>query len=220
MSKPQPTHRLQLFKLLCYFGCGLSLTLLRLYLDWTPATAIVPKTDNLTPNTTRLTSSPTPLHPPLSPRYGGRAEDKAFYSQGGSQTPPFPAREGGLGGLGLSYPSSMNLTSTVQVTTNNALNLFEQGKTLYQTGQFAAALDAWQKAATAYKTQGEPLNQAMTLSNLALAYQELGQWDEANQVINQSLTLLKTISPNTPAIAASATSSSSKYFNSFIQSSE
>jgi CHAT domain-containing protein/uncharacterized protein HemY len=88
-------------------------------------------------------------------------------------------------------------TPTLQATTNNPLNLFEQGKTLYQTGQFAAALDAWQQAATAYKTQGEPLNQAMTLSNLALAHQELGQGDEANQAIKESLTLLKTIPPNT-----------------------
>jgi len=78
------------------------------------------------------------------------------------------------------------------------LTLFQQGKTYYQAGQFAAALNAWQKAANAYQTQGEPLNQAMTLSNLALAYQELAQWNQANHAIAQSFTLLDTIPPNTP----------------------
>jgi serine/threonine protein kinase len=47
-----------------------------------------------------LTSPPTPLHPPQSPRRGGRTEDEAFNSREGSLTPPFPRREGGLGGLG------------------------------------------------------------------------------------------------------------------------
>ena len=78
------------------------------------------------------------------------------------------------------------------------LTLFQQGKTYYQAGQFAAALNAWQKAANAYQTQGEPLNQAMTLSNLALAYQELAQWNQANHAIAQSFTLLDTIPPNIP----------------------
>jgi len=148
MSKSQPTRRPKLHKLLCYVGIGLSLTLLKLYLDWTPATAIVPQTDNLTSNTTHLTSPPAPL------------------LQGeGSQTP---------------------------------LTLFQQGKTHYQAGQFAAALDAWQQAAAAYQAQGEPLNQAMTFSNLALAYQELAQWDQANHAMAQSFALLDTIPPNTP----------------------
>jgi predicted ATPase/signal transduction histidine kinase len=49
-----------------------------------------------------LTSPPAPLHPPHSPRNGGRTEDEAFYSREGSQIPPFPSREGGLGGLGRS----------------------------------------------------------------------------------------------------------------------
>jgi hypothetical protein len=47
-----------------------------------------------TTNTTRQTSPPTPL------------------LQGeGSNTPPFPSREGGLGGLGLSAPGSIESTT-------------------------------------------------------------------------------------------------------------
>ncbi len=166
MSRQQPIHRTQLLKLLCYFGCGLSLTLLKLYLDWTPATAIVPKTDNLI-----LTEN--------------KAEGRRQRAEGKRDVfLSFPTDAP----VGNSYPT---------VTTNNPLNLFEQGKTFYQTGQFTAALDAWQQAATAYAAQGVLLNQAMTLSNLALAYQELGQSDEANQAINQSFALLKTIPTNT-----------------------
>ncbi|HEY9610835.1 CHAT domain-containing tetratricopeptide repeat protein, partial [Allocoleopsis sp.] len=45
-------------------------------------------------------SSTIPLDPPQSPRSGGRTENKDLDSREGSPTPPFPMREGGLGGLG------------------------------------------------------------------------------------------------------------------------
>lgn len=154
---------------------GLSLTLLRFYLDWTPATAIVPQTDTLTPNTTHVTSPSASLIPPNSLRSldSPDLENLSPALEKALNPPPFP-------------------------TSNNALTLFQQGKTYYQAGQFAAALDAWQQAAAAYQTQGEPLNQAMTLSNLALAYQELAESDQANQAMEQSFALLDTIPANTP----------------------
>lgn len=60
------------------------------------------------PNTTRDTSPPTRLvnkrlRPLPSPLKGENERGGE-----GSNTPPFPSREGGLGGLGLSYPSSMD----------------------------------------------------------------------------------------------------------------
>ncbi len=166
MSRQEPTRRPQLLKLLCYFGCGLSLTLLRLYLDWTPATAIAPETDNPIPSRLKFD----------------------IYSLIAS---PFTRVSN------VALNQSTDTTSTIQATTNNPLNLFERGKTLYQAGQFAAARDAWQQAATAYAARGEPLNQAMTLSNLALAHQELGQQDEANRAMTESFELLETIPANT-----------------------
>ncbi|HEY9832807.1 MAG TPA: hypothetical protein V6D26_19800 [Stenomitos sp.] len=51
-----------------------------------------------TSNTTRDTSPPTPSSPSLR------------LQREGSMTPPFPTREGGLGGLGLSDPSSIEST--------------------------------------------------------------------------------------------------------------
>ena len=67
----------------------------------------------------------------------------------------------------------------------------QQGKTLYDAGQFAEAVNVLQQAAADFKTTGDGLREAMTLSNLSLAYQQLGLWAEAEKAIAQSLDLLK-----------------------------
>lgn len=71
----------------------------------------------------------------------------------------------------------------------------QQGRELYETGQYAQAAAVWRQAAKAYQARGDSLNQAMALSNLALAYQQLGTWSPANQVIATSLQLLNSNSP-------------------------
>ncbi len=78
----------------------------------------------------------------------------------------------------------------IQSSQSHALD--RRGRELYRNGEFAAAAIAWQQAAIAYQTQGDRLNQAMALSNLSLAYQQLGQWSKATQAITDSLDLLKT----------------------------
>jgi len=70
--------------------------------------------------------------------------------------------------------------------------LVQQGRQLYDAGQFVEAARVWQQAAQAYQTQNDGLNQAMVLSNLSLAYQQLGQWSEAKNAIASSLKLLQT----------------------------
>jgi hypothetical protein len=52
------------------------------------------------------------------------------------------------------------------------LQLVQQGKKFYQSGRFAEAVEVWQQAAVALAQVGDRLNQAMVLSNLALAYQQ------------------------------------------------
>lgn len=69
-------------------------------------------------------------------------------------------------------------------------SFFEQGTTLYQAGQFADAANAFQKAAQVYQTRGKRLKQAAAISNLSLAYQQLGRWQEARDSIAESLVLL------------------------------
>ena len=81
-------------------------------------------------------------------------------------------------------------TLPIQASAIAPQQLFEQGTTLYQSGQFAEAASAFQKAAKFYQTQGNRLKQAAMLSNLSLAYQQLGQWQDAKEAIKESLVLL------------------------------
>jgi CHAT domain-containing protein len=60
----------------------------------------------------------------------------------------------------------------------------------YQTQQFTAAIVQWQRDLQSFEQNGDRANQAAVLSNLAMAYQQLGQWDDANAAIAQSLMLL------------------------------
>ncbi len=79
-----------------------------------------------------------------------------------------------------------SLTSTTQTQ-----SLVQQGKTLYEAGQFAEAAKVLQQAVSAFAAEGDKTKQAMTLSNLALAYQQLGLWPQASAAITDSLKLLQ-----------------------------
>ena len=68
----------------------------------------------------------------------------------------------------------------------------EQGRLRYQAGQFAEAVTLWQQAAQTYQRQGNTPHQALSLSYLAMAYKDLGQWEAARGAIAQSLDLLQT----------------------------
>src|SRR5919202_4473355 len=80
---------------------------------------------------------------------------------------------------------------TVVQGSSNPKTLVEQGKTLYEAGKFSEAATVLQQAATAFKIQGDVLKTAMTLSNLSLAYQQLGLWSKAEQALSESLQLLQ-----------------------------
>lgn len=67
----------------------------------------------------------------------------------------------------------------------------QQGREYYEIGQFSTAIKIWQQVLKVYQSQGDKLNQARVLSNLSLGYQQLGQWSEANQTINDSLKLVQ-----------------------------
>jgi CHAT domain-containing protein/Flp pilus assembly protein TadD len=78
----------------------------------------------------------------------------------------------------------------LKTLTPNLSDAIQQGKELYQAGQFSEAVTTWQKAAAMFEAQGDVLNQALTLSYLASAFEQLGQWTQATQAISQSLQLL------------------------------
>ncbi|MCC5648297.1 CHAT domain-containing protein [Nostoc sp. XA013] len=83
----------------------------------------------------------------------------------------------------------INSITSLAVTSDPA-SLLQQGKFLYDSGNFAKAVEVLQGAVQAYRQQGESLRLAATLSNLSLGYQQLGAWNQAQQAITESLNLL------------------------------
>lgn len=92
--------------------------------------------------------------------------------------------------LPTAQPLSAPAAAPPKRLTNAPDQLLQQGKTLYQSGQYAAAADAWTQAAQIYNNQRQPINLAIVLNQLTLAQQELGQWAQANDSIRQSLDIL------------------------------
>ncbi len=86
--------------------------------------------------------------------------------------------------------------ATPDFVNSQTQNLIEQGKTFYETGRFTEAVNVLKQAASKYQADGDSLNQAITLSNLSLAYQKLGQWQSAETTINSSLNLLQKLPEN------------------------
>lgn len=90
--------------------------------------------------------------------------------------------------------------TTPVLSASQSPNWLEQGRNLYQSGRFAEAVAAWQMAAQQYQAQGDRLNEALSLSYLSLAQQELNQWESAGKSIEQSVKLLQTAKPSADAI--------------------
>ncbi|WP_334688702.1 CHAT domain-containing protein [Nostoc sp.] len=123
-----------------------------------------------------------------------------------------PSLQGlGAGGLGLAltFPhdvksqakaSVQNLPPSTSVSSSQPTNWLEQGRNLYRSGRFSEAVTIWQRATQQYHTQGDRLNEALSLSYLSLTQQELNQWQAAQQSIEQSLKLLQTAKPSADAI--------------------
>ena len=84
--------------------------------------------------------------------------------------------------FGISPVLSQAPTSIVQIV--------REGKIYYDKGQYRQAIEKLQQAINNFEKTGNTLNQAVTLSNLSLAYQELGEWQEAEKTITQSLQII------------------------------
>ena len=85
-----------------------------------------------------------------------------------------------------SYPTNYSDSSVVQPTA-----LLEQGRKLYAAGRLVEAVQVWQQTAEAYRSQGDTLNQALSLSYLATAYQDLGDRTAAETAMTQGRSLLQ-----------------------------
>jgi CHAT domain-containing protein/Flp pilus assembly protein TadD len=87
--------------------------------------------------------------------------------------------------------SNSGVSLSLQQDSSNPTSLLERGRVLYEAGNFSEAVEVLRTAVEAFKAEGNTLQQAMALSNLALAYQQLGNWSEAEQALTESLNLLQ-----------------------------
>lgn len=90
--------------------------------------------------------------------------------------------------------------TTTSVSSSLSTNWLKEGRKLYSLGRFTEAIAAWQTAVQQYQASSDRLNEALSLSYLSLAQQELNQWEAASQSIEQSLKLLQTSIPSADAI--------------------
>lgn len=84
-----------------------------------------------------------------------------------------------------------NFVAQSTISSGKTQELVQQGRKLYEAGQFTLAVKVLQQATAAFRTQGDGLREAISLSNLSLAFQQLGLWVEAEKAIAQSLNILK-----------------------------
>ena len=89
-------------------------------------------------------------------------------------------------------------TGFVVATQNgvDASDLMQEGKKLYEAGNFSAAVTTWKKAVKAYQREQDKENLALALNNLSLTYQESGKWKDAEVAISQALDILRSIPEN------------------------
>ena len=85
-------------------------------------------------------------------------------------------------------------TVFAQVEYRTPQQLIQQGQQLHSNQEYNSAVSVWQKAIVS--SPDNSLNRAIALSNLSLSYQQLGQWQEAENSVNQSLEILRSL-PNT-----------------------
>ncbi|AFY49755.1 hypothetical protein Nos7524_3982 [Nostoc sp. PCC 7524] len=81
-------------------------------------------------------------------------------------------------------------TQTTKSPIATAQQLLEQGEAFYQAGRFSEGVTVLQQAVRIYQREDNKFAQAVALTNLSLAFQQLGSWQEATTAIDSSLNLL------------------------------
>ncbi|MEA5465377.1 CHAT domain-containing protein [Leptothoe sp. PORK10 BA2] len=98
-----------------------------------------------------------------------------------------------LGPLSLPAPATTDpsdLAATEQAAPGT--DPLAAGRTYYQAGQFAAAIEQWQTAVQQASRQGDLVRQIMGWNSIASAQQVLNHWDQAHQAVEHSRALLET----------------------------
>lgn len=76
----------------------------------------------------------------------------------------------------------------IAATDSTHVSLLAEGQQKYAAGQLSAALRSWQNAAEELAAQ--PLRQAIALSYVSIAAQDLGEWEQAEGAIAKSLSII------------------------------
>ena len=94
-------------------------------------------------------------------------------------------------GLVISITAKAVAIPTTSQIKSDPVELINLAKQFYFNEQYDWASKIWQQAVTAFKRQGDVLNQSMALSNLALTQQKLGNLTAAEKAIADSLKLIQ-----------------------------
>lgn len=84
--------------------------------------------------------------------------------------------------------------SIVLATHNQTTQAIEQeAEQLYQQNQYPEAIATLEKAIKQYQGQGDQVGRAISTRNLALIYQKLGEWEQANKTLVEAEKITNTI---------------------------
>jgi CHAT domain-containing protein len=93
--------------------------------------------------------------------------------------------------LNIPIPSVQSAESDPQsISQADRQSLLQQGIDLYKAERFLDAIAIWQQALATF-AEADRLNRSLVWSQLCLAYQQLGRWQEAETAIATSLNLLQ-----------------------------
>ncbi len=77
-----------------------------------------------------------------------------------------------------------------QSTEDTQITLLQTGQQFYQSGRFLEAVDTWKATAETYRSSRDSLSLALVSSYLALAYQQLGQFQPATEAMERAMDLI------------------------------
>ena len=77
----------------------------------------------------------------------------------------------------------------VLATTNQTIE--QKAEKLYQQNKFTEAINLLKQAIQNYQRQGDIKSNAIALRNIALVYQKIGDWEQAQQALSQTPALIE-----------------------------
>jgi len=91
--------------------------------------------------------------------------------------------------------TQLTKSTTPQIIAQNqtGLSLEQQARSHFNQGEFSQAVQLFRQSVQKYAASGNTTRQALSLSNLSLSYQRLGQWNNASNSITKAINLLKKI---------------------------